>query len=692
MTQLEWNELDDRAVAQLRALAADAVQKAGNGHPGTAMSLAPAAYLLFQRYLRHDPADPVWLGRDRFVLSCGHSSLTLYLQLFLAGYDIKMDDLKAFRTFNAVTPGHPEFSPEMGIEMTTGPLGQGIATAVGMCMANRYTRGLLDPDAAAGTSLFDSRTYVLVSDGDIQEGISAEASSIAGTQALGDLIVIWDDNHISIEGDTSVAFTEDVLARYASYGWHVERVGLGADGSVDVAGLSRAIEAAQAETERPSFIALHTIIGWPAPTLQNTGKIHGAAMGAAEVAATKRALGLDPEQSFYIEDEVLAHGRQARERGARLHTQWNEAYQAWQAANPERAKLLDRLATRELPAGWQDVLPTWQPGASVATRKASEATINALSDVLPELWGGSADLGDSNMTNIKGAKSFLPATSAGANASPYGRQLHFGIREHAMGAILNGITIHGLSRVFGGTFLVFSDYMRASVRLAAIMQVPTIFIWSHDSIGVGEDGPTHQPIEHLWSLRAIPGLAVARPADANETAQVWAEALEQWGPTGLCLTRQNVPVLAVDPGVPATAARRGGYVLAEASTGEPLVLLLATGSEVQIAVAARAQLEREGIPTRVVSLPCLEWFNAQTPEYRDTVLPPKVRARVSVEAGSEIGWWKYVGDSGACVAIDHFGASAAPDVLFEKFGVTAEAVVAKAKAAVDRAEASAAHC
>ncbi len=683
MTQLEWTELDARAVDELRALAADAVEKAGNGHPGTAMSLAPAAYLLFQRYLRHDPADPIWLGRDRFVLSCGHSSLTLYLQLYLAGYDLTMDDLKSFRTFGSITPGHPEFSPELGIEMTTGPLGQGIATAVGMSMANRYTRGLLDPDAAPGTSPFDSRVYVLVSDGDIQEGISAEASSLAGTQKLGDLIVIWDDNHISIEGDTSVAFTEDVLARYASYGWHVQRVALTPAGSVDVAALAHAIEAAQAVTDRPCFIALETIIGWPAPELQNTGKIHGAAMGAAEVAATKRALGMDPELSFFIADDVLAHGRRALARGAQLHAEWDVAFQEWRTAHPDRAELLDRLLPRELPAGWQEVLPTWQPGASVATRKASQAVINSLSEIIPELWGGSADLGDSNMTNIKGARSFLPA-GATAHSSPYGRILHFGVREHAMGAILNGITIHGLSRCFGGTFLVFSDYMRASVRLAAVMQVPTIFVWSHDSIGVGEDGPTHQPIEHLWSLRAIPGFSLARPADANETAQVWAAALEHWGPTGLCLTRQNVPVLAADPDVPASAARRGGYVLREASNREPQVLLLATGSEVQLAVAAREQLEGEGIPTRVVSLPCLEWFSAQPQDYRDAVLPPHVRARVSVEAGSELGWWKYVGDAGACVAIDHFGASAAPEVLFEKFGVTAEAVVAKAKASLLR--------
>ncbi|MGV1005636.1 MAG: transketolase [Candidatus Nanopelagicales bacterium] len=678
MSHLDWSELDSRAVDQIRALAADAVQKVGNGHPGTAMSLAPAAYLLFQRYLRHDPSDPTWVGRDRFILSCGHTSLTLYIQLYLSGYKITLEDLQKFRTVGSITHGHPELEPQLGIEMTTGPLGQGISSAVGISMANRYTRGLLDPDAAPGTSPFDSYTYVFASDGDLQEGISGEASSIAGTQALGDLIVIWDNNHISIEGDTAVSFTEDTSLRYESYGWHVQKVDLGPGGSVDVGALAKAIEAAKKVTDKPSFIALRTIIGWPAPRMQNTGKIHGSALGVEEVAATKVALGLDPEKSFQIDDDVLAHARAVGERAAALKAEWQQGFDAWKEANPERAALLERLQARTLPEGWQDVLPTWEAGASVATRKASEGVINALAAVIPEFWGGSADLGESNLTTIKDGKSFLPESTTALNDSPYGRIIHFGIREHAMGAILNGITLQGLTRTFGGTFLVFSDYMRGAVRLAAVMGIPTIFVWTHDSIGVGEDGPTHQPIEHLWALRAIPGFAVARPADANETAQVWAAALEHYEPTGLCLSRQNLPVLAPQAGVPAEAARRGGYVFQEASA-EPQLLLLATGSELQLAVEARAALEAEGIPTRVVSLPCLEWFHAQSQEYRDSVIPPAVKARVSVEAGSDQGWWKYVGDAGECVAIDHYGDSGAADVLFEKFGFTVDNVVAKAK-------------
>ncbi len=684
MDLASWSDLDDRAVATARALAADAVQKVGNGHPGTAMSLAPAAYLIFQRYLRHDPADPTWVGRDRFILSCGHSSLTLYIQLFLSGYPVSLEDLQSFRTFGALTAGHPEHAPERGIEMTTGPLGQGVSTAVGICMAARYTRGLLDPDAPAGASPFDTRVWVLASDGDLEEGISAEAASIAGTQELGDLVVIWDDNHISIEGDTAVSFTEDVPARYRAYGWHVLSVGLAEDGSVDVAGLAAALDEARAETTRPTLIQLRTIIAWPAPTLQNTGKAHGAALGPEEVAAVKVALGLDPERSFAVDDDVLAHAREVGERGALAHGQWQVGFDAWAEANPQRAALLERLKARTLPQGWQDALPTWEPGASVATRKASEKVINSLAAVVPELWGGSADLGESNGTTIAGGGDFLPADSAVPGASPYGRVLHFGIREHAMGAILNGITLHGLTRAFGGTFLVFSDYMRGAVRLAAVMGIPSLFIWTHDSIGVGEDGPTHQPIEHLWALRGIPGLAVARPADANETAQVWAQALQSEGPTGLVLSRQNLPVLDDSAGTGVAGARRGGYILAEASGGQPQVLLLATGSEVSLAVRARETLEAEGIATRVVSLPCLEWFAEQPEEYREAVLPTAVRARVSVEAGSAQGWWKYLGSDGAAVALDHFGASGSAERLYSEFGITAEAVAEAARGALAR--------
>ncbi len=653
-----WTELDDRAVATARALAADAVQKVGNGHPGTAMALAPAAYVLFQRFLRHDPADPTWIGRDRFILSCGHSSLTLYIQLYLSGYEISLDDLKSFRTLGSLTPGHPEHNPARGIEMTTGPLGQGVSSAVGVAMATRYARGLLDPQAPAGASPFDSTTWVIASDGDLEEGISGESASLAGTQRLGDLVVLWDDNRISIEGDTAVSFTEDVAARYRAYGWHVQTVDLGTDGSVDVSALSDAMAAARDHLGAPSLIQLRTVIAWPAPTLQNTGKSHGAALGAAEVAATKAALGMDPEVTFHVDDDVLAHAREVGQRGAKLRADWEVGYQQWRTADPEAAALLDRLVARRLPEGWRDVLPSWEPGTSVATRVASEGVINALAGVLPELWGGSADLGGSNGTTIKGSGSFLPAGSPVPDADPYGRLIHFGVREHAMGAILNGISLQGLTRAFGGTFLVFSDYMRAPVRLAALMSLPSLFIWTHDSIGVGEDGPTHQPVEHLWALRAIPELCVVRPADANETAAVWAAALENPGPVGLILTRQNVPTLDRASGEPASAARRGAYVIAEATGGEPQLLLLATGSEVSVAMGARDLLEAEGVPTRVVSMPCLEWFEAQPAEYREQVLPARVTARVSVEAGSQQGWWKYVGTQGACVSLDHFGASA----------------------------------
>ncbi len=679
-----WTKLDDRAVATARALAADAVQKVGNGHPGTAMALAPAAYLLFQRFLRHDPADPTWIGRDRFILSCGHSSLTLYIQLYLSGYAISLDDLKAFRTLGSLTPGHPEHNPARGIEMTTGPLGQGVSSAVGVSMAGRYSRGLLDPDAPAGASPFDTTTWVIASDGDLEEGISGEAASLAGTQRLGDLVVLWDDNRISIEGDTAVAFTEDVAARYRAYGWHVQSVGLGADGSVDVHALADAMAAARDERSAPSLIQLRTVIAWPAPTLQNTGKSHGSALGAAEVAATKQALGMDPDVAFDDDAEVLAHAREVGQRGAALRAEWELDYQGWRAADPDAAALLDRLVARQLPDGWRDALPTWEPGTSLATRVASESVINALAGVLPELWGGSADLGGSNGTTIKGGGSFLPAGSPLPDADPYGRVIHFGVREHAMGAILNGIALHGMTRAFGGTFLVFSDYMRAPVRLAGLMSLQSLFIWTHDSVGVGEDGPTHQPIEHLWALRAIPELSVARPADANETAEVWATALENPGPVGLILTRQNVPTLDRSDGEPASSARRGGYVIAEADGGEPQMLLLATGSEVSVALGARQLLQAEGVPTRVVSMPCLEWFDAQPAEYREQVLPARVRARVSVEAGTDQGWWKYVGSMGACVSIGHFGASAAAEELFAQLGFTPENVASVAREVLSR--------
>jgi transketolase len=684
----DWSELDTRAVDTARILAADAVQKVGNGHPGTAMSLAPAAYLIFQRYLRHDPADPAWLGRDRFVLSCGHSSLTLYIQLYLSGYGLTMADLESFRTWGSLTPGHPEVHHTVGVETTTGPLGQGLSTAVGMAMGARYERGLLDPDAPEGQSPFDHHVYVIASDGDIEEGITSEASSLAGTQRLGNLTVVYDCNHISIEDDTAVALSEDTAARYAAYGWHVQDVPLGADGAVDVAALAGALDAARAHTARPSFIRLHSIIGWPAPTLKNTGKSHGSALGAEEVAATKTILGFDPDRSFVVEDDVLARTREVMERGAALHAAWDVGYEAWRTAQPERARLLDRLRSGALPEDL--VVPSFPAGTPMATRSASGAVIQALAEALPELLGGSADLAGSNDTTIVGAPSFLPPGTRvspespfGKSQSPYGRVLHFGIREHAMGAALNGLAASGLLRPYGGTFLTFSDYMRGSVRLAALMQTPVTFVWTHDSIGLGEDGPTHQPVEHLWALRAIPGLAVVRPADANETAVAWRTALENRRPAGLALTRQKVPTMDRAVLASAEGTARGAYVLAEsAGPGLPDVIIMATGSEVQLAVAARETLQAEGIGTRVVSMPCLEWFEDQDAAYRESVLPAAVTARVSVEAGVAQGWWKYLGTRGVAVSLEHFGASAAAETLFEEFGFTAANVAAAARASL----------
>ena len=684
-SEFEWTDLDRRAVDTVRTLAMDSVEKVGNGHPGTAMSLAPAAYLLFQHFLRHDPADPQWLGRDRFVLSCGHSSLTLYIQLYLSGYGVELCDLEEFRTWGSLTPGHPEHGHTPGVETTTGPLGQGLATAVGMAMAARYERGMLDPEAAWGHSPFDHNVWVVASDGDLEEGITSEASSLAGVQRLGNLVVIYDDNRISIEGDTAIAFNEDVATRYEAYGWHVETVDLAPNGDVDVAGLAHALSASRDEADRPSLIKLRTIIGWPAPNRQNTGKAHGSALGADEVAATKRILGFDPDQSFVVEPAVLAHARQIGERGAAFHAEWELRFAAWSAAQPDRAELLARVQHHELPANLSAVLPDFKPGEQMATRKASGMVLQGLAAKMPELWGGSADLAESNNTTIEEGKSFLPAGTRVSGSSdfgvtsPYGRILHFGIREHAMGAILNGIALSGLTRPYGGTFLVFSDYMRGAVRLAALMQTPVTYVWTHDSIGLGEDGPTHQPVEHLWALRAIPGLAVVRPGDATEVSAAWLAILNQRGPVGLCLSRQHLPTLNRDELGSADGVAHGAYVLAEsslveASGGRPTAILLASGSELSLALAAREILEAQGIGTRVVSVPCVEWFDEQDQEYRDAVLPPSVRARVSVEAGIAMGWHKYVGDAGRCVSLEHFGASADADTLFREFGFTPERV------------------
>jgi transketolase len=675
----DWIELDTKAVDTARVLAADAVEKVGNGHPGTAMSLAPLAYTLFQRVMRHDPSDADWVGRDRLVLSCGHSSLTLYTQLYLAGYGLELDDLKALRTWGSKTPGHPEVGHTRGVEMTTGPLGQGLASAVGMAMAARRERGLFDPEPAGGESPFDHHIYVIASDGDIEEGVTSEASSIAGVQQLGNLIVFYDDNKISIEDDTAIALGEDVATRYEAYGWHVQVV----DSGEDVYAILAAAEAAKAVSDRPSIILLRTVIGFPAPKKMNTGGVHGAALGADEVAGVKRALGFDPDKSFDVDPEVLAHARRVVDRGDKIRAQWQKEMDAWATREPERFELFSRLQEGILPDGWADALPVYEPGSKgVATRKASGAAINALAPVLPELWGGSADLAGSNNTTIEGADSFGPVSISTNdwNAQPYGRNLHFGIREHAMGSIINGIALHGPTRPYGGTFLVFSDYMRPAVRLAALMKTPALYVWTHDSIGLGEDGPTHQPIEHLASLRNIPNVAVIRPGDANETSQAWRAAVEHTtGPVALALTRQDIPILDGTREKAAEGVSRGGYVLAEASTGNPEVLLIGTGSELQLAVAAREALEADGVPTRVVSMPCLDWFESQDQDYRDVVLPPTVKARVSVEAGLAISWYRLLGDAGEAVSIEHFGASADGATLFREFGVTAEAVAAAAR-------------
>ena len=683
----DWSPLDTRAVDTARVLAADAVQRCGSGHPGTAMSLAPLAYTLFQHVMRHDPADPLWQGRDRFVLSCGHSSLTLYLQLFLSGYGLELSDLEQLRTWGSQTPGHPEYSHTPGVEITTGPLGQGLGAAVGMAMSARRERGLLDPDAAPGESPFDHHVYVIASDGDIEEGVTAEASSLAGRQQLGNLVVIYDDNHISIEDDTAIALSEDVAMRYEAYGWHVQTV----RGGENVVGIREALTRARAETDRPSFIALRTVIGFPAPDRMDTGAAHGAALGEDEVSKVKEILSFDPAKSFVVDAAVLAHARKVGERARRVRRTWQESFDAWARANPERHALLERMARYELPAGWTDHLPGWgSDDDPVATRKALAKVLASIGDVLPELWGGSADLAESNNTTIKGADSFGPSTvktEMWGQANPYGRTLHFGVREHAMGAVLNGIALHGGTRAYGGTFLIFSDYMRPAVRLAALMKLPTIYIWTHDSIGLGEDGPTHQPVEHLAALRAIPGLSVVRPADARETAAAFRGILENpTGPAGLALTRQNVPVLE---GVTTDGVLRGGYVIAEGGAGRngtagPELLLIATGSEVQLALAARDALEAEGVSTRVVSMPCIEWFDAQDESYRRSVLPPQVTARVAVEAAIGLTWHRFVGDRGEIVSLEHFGASADYRTLYQQFGITTDAVVEAARRSLSR--------
>ena len=682
-TKAAWNELDDQAVAVARALAMDAVEKVGNGHPGTAMSLAPVAYTLFQRFLRHDPSDSQWIGRDRFVLSCGHSSLTLYIQLLFSGYGLKLDDLKAFRTWGSLTPGHPEFGHTAGVETTTGPLGQGVANAVGMAMAARYERGLLDPDTAWGASPFDHNIWVICSDGDLQEGVSTEASSLAGTQKLGNLKVIYDDNRISIEGDTHYAFTEDVSARYRAYGWHVIDVEAQSNGDVDRAALEAAMQSAVEITTKPVLIRLKTVIAWPAPKARNTAKSHGSALGAEEVAATKVELGL-PAEDFYYPAEIQKHVEGVAQRGKNLRTNWEKSFSAWKSTHADRAVLLERLINQTLPTGWDSSLPSFSPEKEVATRKASGDTINALAKQLPELFGGSSDLAESNNTTIEDGGSFLPSSSTMKGANPYGRIVHFGIREHAMGSILNGMALHGLVKPFGGTFLVFSDYMRGAVRLSALMNLPVTYVWTHDSIGLGEDGPTHQPVEHIAALRAIPGLDVIRPADANEVVVAWREIIRRRKPAGILLSRQNLPVLDRGIFAPASAVAHGAYALN--NVAKPDVLLIATGSEVAVALKAAEILHAENITARVISAPCIEWFNQEDAAYRESVLPNSVKARVSIEAGIAQGWRELIGDCGVAVSLEHFGASASAPVLFKEFGFTPENVASAARESIKKAK------
>lgn len=689
---LIWENIDSKSVDTARVLAADAVEKVGNGHPGTAISLAPVAYLLFQKVMCHDPADEKWTGRDRFILSVGHSSLTIYNQLYLAGYGLELDDIKALRTWGSATPGHPEYGHTKGVEITTGPLGQGLASATGFAYAARFERGLFDPETPKGESAFDHFVYVIASDGDMQEGVTSEAASLAGHQQLGNLVVIYDSNQISIEDDTNIAFTEDLTERYNAYGWHTQTVDWKKSGNYheDIAELYAAIEKAKADTTKPSLITLRTIIGWPSPKKQNTGKIHGSALGAEELAGLKTALGFDTEQTFEVPPEVIEHTRSnSASRAKQARTIWQTKFDEWAAANPDKKKLYDRVQLGQTPAELESSLPVFDGGTELSTRSASGKVINAIAKVMPELWGGSADLAESNNTTIEGAKSFVPAqwSTQQWTGNPYGRVLHFGIREHAMGSILNGIVLHGNTRVFGGTFLIFSDYMRPAVRLAALMKVPSIFVWTHDSVALGEDGPTHQPIEQLATLRAIPGLDIVRPGDANEVSYAWKTILERrHNPAGIALTRQNIPVFkrgeADETGAVFASAEltsKGAYTLIDASNSKPQLILIATGSEVQLAVEARAKLEAKGIKTRVVSAPCVEWFEEQSDTYKESVLPSKVVARVSIEAGLALGWSKYVGGSGESVSIEHFGASADYKTLFREFGMTTDDVVKAAQ-------------
>ena len=683
---VKWDDLDKRAVTTAKVLAADAVEEAGSGHPGTAISLAPLAYLLFQRHLNFDPKDERWLGRDRFMLSIGHASLIQYIQLYLAGMDMELEDLKQFRKFESKTPGHPEYSHTKGVEITTGPLGSGFAAAVGFAMSQRRTRGMYDPDAPEGTSPFDHHVYTIVGEGCLEEGITSEAASLAGSQGLGNLIVFYDQNLISIEDDTSIAFSEDVPARFQAYGWHTQQVNfLKDDGSYDedVNALDAAIEEAKKVTDRPSLISVRTIIGWPTPGKQNTGEIHGSALGEDALVGLKKALGLDPQKHFDVDVEAVEHARaNAAERAKQARADWDERFAKWQKANPELAAQLSRTLERKLPEGLEEALPKFEEGKSLATRAASGKVINALAPLVPELWGGSADLAGSNKTMMDGEPSFFPQerSSEKFKGNKYGRNLHFGIREHGMGGILNGIAADELTRPYGGTFFVFADYMRGAVRLAALMNLPVTYVWTHDSIGVGEDGPTHQPVEHLTAYRAIPNLSIVRPMDGPETGYAWLEILRRDAPAGLILTRQGLPTLhRGEEGLASTVnVAKGAYILKD-TEGTPDVLLMGSGSEVQLAVEAAKELAKQGVAARVISVPCMEWFEQQDDAYKEQVMPAAVTARVSVEAGLPDPWYKYLGCKGKAVAMDSFGLPGAAGELFEHFGFTADAVVAKAK-------------
>jgi transketolase len=656
--------LDQLCINTIRTLAMDAVQKANSGHPGLPMGMADVAYVLWTRFLRHNPANPDWPDRDRFLLSAGHGSMLLYGLLHLTGYDLPLEELGSFRQWDSRTPGHPEYGLTPGVETTTGPLGQGFANGVGMAIAERFLAATFN---RPGFPIFDHYTYAIVSDGDLMEGVSHEAASLAGHLGLDKLIYLYDDNEISIEGSTDITFTEDVPARFRAYGWYVQEV----DG-YDLDGIESAIRAAQEATERPALIVCHTHIAYGSPNKQDTAGAHGAPLGKEEVALTKEALGWSPDAHFFIPEEALAVFRRAIEQGKQAEAEWNEAFTRYREAYPEKAALLETLWAGELPAGWVDALPTFTPAdGPLATRKASGAVLNALAPALPTLIGGSADLAPSTNTLLGGYDDFQRAT-------PAGRNLRFGVREHNMGSVLNGMALHGGVLPYGATFLVFSDYMRPPVRLAALMHLPVVYVWTHDSVWIGEDGPTHQSVEHLAALRAIPNLVVVRPADANETAAAWRVALERrHGPTALALTRQKLPVLSETRRDPAETVARGAYVLAE-STGIPDVILIASGSEVYLALEARGLLAQKGVAVRVVSMPSWELFDAEPESYREAVLPPQVTARLAIEAGVTQGWAKYVGLGGDVMGLERFGASAPYKVLMEKFGFTAEAAAERA--------------